>query len=339
MQCTNCGFQNMPGSEVCGRCSTGLGLATAVVDVNPPRAGSLSKYFRRVLPVRMVYFRTRSALHAENVAARVRHATATLPPRPLILRLIVPGWSHFYIKQPFRGHLFLWGFVACLLPTFLYFGTTWGSIWLGMAFSVHSSAALDIVTQSLPGAGVRDRIVRSIIVSAILGLVLYLPAMWLIGGFAGPHTVQTDLVTFRTGDVLLVNRWEAPRRGEVVLYEFNYNTMLAPGYGERETVQYAGENIDRILAMPGDHVQCNSGRLLINGSPSLWQPLNPRPLPKEISLTVPDDHYLILPSGVPGLAGLQDANLWLSAGNISRADIVGRAYLQIHPLSQFHFIR
>jgi signal peptidase I len=339
MQCANCGFQNMPGSKVCGRCRTSLGLATAIMDVNPPRAGSLSKYFRRVLPVRKGYYRTRDALQADDAAARVRHATATLPPRPIFLRLLVPGWSHFFLKQPVRGHLFLWGFVAFLLPTFICFGTTWGSIWLGMVFSVHSSAALDIVTQSFPGAGVRDRIVRSILVSVALWLVLYWPAIWLIGGFAGPHTVATDLVPFRSGDVVLANRWEVPKRGDVVLYRISHNTTSAAGYGHHQiNVQYTGENIDRVLAMPGDHVQCDSGRLLINGSPSPWQPLNTRPLPDKFRLTVPGDHYLILPSGAPGFASLQDADLWGTMCNVSREDIVGRAFLQTHPLSQFHFI-
>jgi hypothetical protein len=130
------------------------------MDVHPPRASSTTKYFRRLFPVQRAYYATRDALHADDVAARARHATAVLPPFPVFSRLIIPGWSHIFLKQRVRGHLFFWGFVACLIPTFLLFGSTWGSIWLGLAFSVHSSAALDIVNQSFTDAGTRDRIGR-----------------------------------------------------------------------------------------------------------------------------------------------------------------------------------
>src|SRR5919204_650375 len=47
MQCPSCRFQNMPGVEVCGRCGSSLRLATAVVDVHPPRARAWQKRVRR----------------------------------------------------------------------------------------------------------------------------------------------------------------------------------------------------------------------------------------------------------------------------------------------------
>ena len=338
MQCPNCGFQNMPGTEVCGRCTTSLGLATAVMDVHPPRASSLKKRARRVLPLRKAYFRTRDALHADDVSARVRHATATLPPFPIFARLVVPGWSQFFLKQRIRGHLFLWSFLACLLLSLLMFGSTWGGIWFGLAFSVHSSAALNIVTQTFADAGTRDRIARSIVVSVVLWVLLYWPAVWLLGEFAQPHTVQTGVAPFRHGDVILVNRRITPKRGDVVLYELNYSPTVPAANLHRHINVYGGDNIDRILAVPGDLVQCESGNLLINGSPSTWQPLNPRPIPRTLHWKVPAGHYLVLPSGVPGTPNLQDANFWQTAGDVSRENIVGRAYLQSLPWSRFHFI-
>src|SRR4051812_12976476 len=51
MQCSSCGFENMPGSDACGRCGSSLRLATMVMDVQPPRAGKITKKLRRVLPV------------------------------------------------------------------------------------------------------------------------------------------------------------------------------------------------------------------------------------------------------------------------------------------------
>jgi signal peptidase I len=333
----NCGFQNMPGTEVCGRCTTSLGLATAVMDVHPPRASRMAKRARRALPIKKAWFRTRDALHADDVSARLRHASGSLPSFPIFARLIIPGWSHFFLKQRLRGQLFFWGFVACLLPSFLMYGSTWGGIWFGLAFSVHSSAAL--VTQTFADAGVRDRIARSIVVSILLWVLVYWPCTWLFGGFAQPHTVETSIAPFQVGDVILVNRWEAPKRGDVVLYEVNYSTTGHPAGHERLINLYGGESIDRILAVPGDLVECESGHLLINGLPSTWRPLNPGRFPRQFRSKMSPGQYLVLPSGAPGLAGLEDVNLWQTTGNISRENIVGRAFLQSSPLSRIHFIR
>lgn len=292
-----------------------------------------------MLPFGRAYYRTRDAVRAADIAAGVRHANAILP-AGLLLRLIVPGWSHFALKQPIRGHLFLWSFVLFVLLSLFCLGSTWGAIWLGMAFSVHSSAAMDIVTQTFSDAGVRDRIVRSLVISAILGVLLYWPAIWFIGGVAQPHTVQTALAAFQPNDVVLVNQWAVPKRGDIVLYEINYAPMNLPNRGrEHVVVWYNGENIDRILAVPGDRVQCDSGRLLVNGSPSAWQPLNSHPMPQSLSLTMQSEHYLILPSGTTGVVTFQDVNFWKSTGDVERGQIVGRAWLQTQPLSRFHVIR
>lgn len=339
MLCANCGFQNMPGSEACGRCATSLGLATAVMDVHPPRASSTAKLARRLFSIRKGYFRMRDALHVEGVAARVQSAAPSLPRPSVLARLVVPGWSHFLLQQRVQGHLFLWGFIACLLLWILMYGSGWGSIWLGMAFSVHSSAALNIVAQNSPKASVRERIGCSILVSLVLGIVIYWPCSLLLGEFVQPHFVQTGMATFQPGDVILVNRWPSPKRGDVVLYSIAYSTTYFPDGHRRLTNTYNGENIDRILAISGDEVQCECGQLIVNGKPSPWLPLNSRPLSGQFTWTVPPFHCLILPSGAPGLPNLGDPNLWQTTGNVALENIIGRAYVRSSPLSRFHVIR
>src|SRR6185369_10691777 len=137
MQCVTCGFENMPGSDACGRCGTSLRLATAVMDVQPPRAGKFRKNLRRVLPARKMYYSVRDQAGAVPVP-RMPHLPDTVmpsinwvgdvPPWPLTLRMVIPGWSHFYAGKRARGHLFLWGFLACLLPGLLLMGTPWGAV-------------------------------------------------------------------------------------------------------------------------------------------------------------------------------------------------------------------
>lgn len=325
----------MPGSELCARCATSLGLATAVIDVHPPRAGSRARLVRRLSSLRKTWFPIRDALHAPAVREWARSPELSLNPA----YLLVPGWAHFLIGQKWKGHLFLWGYLACVLLWISMYGTGWGSMWLGMAFSVHSSAAFDIVNQDYPQAPTATRMRYSITVSLLLGAVLYLPCLLVLGEFAQPHRVHTGMATLQFGDVIVVNRWPTPKRGDVVLYstDSGYNVPYTGPWGERARI-YAGENIDRVLATPGDKVQCASGQLIVNGAPSPWLPLNPRPLPDSFTWTVPTGHYLILPSGVPGTPNLKDANVWQGMGCVDRQQITGRAYLRSYPLSRFQVI-
>src|SRR5688500_600124 len=126
MQCSNCQFHNMPGSENCGRCGSTLRLATAVIDVHPPRAGRVRKRFRRAVPMGRVVAEARDAIDAIGTTTGIHRVAARAPWR-LFLRSALPGWSHFYAGQRLRGHLFLWGTLVFLLPGLLLFGTLWGS--------------------------------------------------------------------------------------------------------------------------------------------------------------------------------------------------------------------
>ena len=49
MQCPSCQFENMPGSGRCARCGGFLALATAAIDVHPPRAARLSRRMPRAV--------------------------------------------------------------------------------------------------------------------------------------------------------------------------------------------------------------------------------------------------------------------------------------------------
>src|SRR5438477_12870721 len=122
MQCSSCGFENMPGSDTCGRCASSLRLATAVMDVHPPRAGHFAKRMRRALPLRRVYYSVRDglpSLRPDCATDAARSIFSNLLPWPLLWRLVIPGWSHFYAGQKIRGRLFLWGFLALFIPGML----------------------------------------------------------------------------------------------------------------------------------------------------------------------------------------------------------------------------
>jgi hypothetical protein len=338
MQCSNCQFHNMPGSDVCGRCGSSLRLATAVIDVHPPRAGRLRKRLRRAVPVTRAVAEARDAIESLGPTSKILRVAARTP-WALFLRLVIPGWSHFYAGQRVRAHLFLWGTLAFLAPGILLFGTLAGSLLLGMAFSVHSWAALDIVTQTFPDCGMRDRMARSLLVSFVLAAVIYLPVGYVTTRVADPTTIRLPMAPFADGDVVLVNHWVAPGAGDVVLYAIPDYTRREPQQRANRFVQYTGERIDRVLAGPGDRVVWDKGRLTVNGSASAARPLNPDVAPPRLKLTVPDGHFLILPTTTPYVSPADDEGSWQALSLVPADRVVGRVYARTSPLSRLARIR
>lgn len=329
----------MPGSEACGRCGTSLGLATAVMDVHPPRASRLRKRLRKHVPVRKAILGARDAVGAAGATSAI-HRAAVAAPWSLFLRNALPGWAHFYAGQRVRGHLFLWGTLLFLIPGLLMLGTMWGSIWLGLAFSVHSSAALDIVTQSFPDAGMRDRIARSIMVSFLLAVLVYIPIGVAILRVADPTAVQFDIPPFKNGDVVLINHLTQPRAGQIVMYRIPEQTYEQVRNGHtRYFTHFTGERIDRILAEPGDRVVWDSGVLTINGVSSEFRAMNPANVPKRLALTVPANHFLIFPSTTPYVRQTDSESMWKTLSVVPADQLMGHVYFRAHPMSRFSRLR
>lgn len=345
MQCRNCRFQNMPASDVCGRCGTSLGLATAILDVNPPRAGRWTKRMRRIMPRGRAYYEARDALaEMRSDAAAAVHRVAPnvppLPPGPILLRLIIPGWSHFYAGQRWRGHLALWGWLAFLIPGLFWFGTTSGSILLGLAFSVHSSAALDTITQLAPDRTFGQRMWTSISLSVLIWMALYWPAGWLITRVADPRVITERDRYFESDDVILVDHWYTPSPGGIVLYRLPDERIPTRALGhERVFIELTGERVDRILAGPGDQVRWRDGHLTLNGAKSPWLPLDPGFVGGPLTFSVPAGHVLILPSTTAQFLNIRDPSVWQTLSIIPISDVVGRAYIRTHPLRRFKILK
>src|SRR3954462_6890997 len=100
MQCPSCQFQNLPGSELCGRCATSLLLAASHLDVNPPRARDRGGVSRRAeLRIRSIFRYLR-----EDIASVMgKQLDWTAPPPGFMWRTIVPGWSHLHAGQRLKG--------------------------------------------------------------------------------------------------------------------------------------------------------------------------------------------------------------------------------------------
>jgi signal peptidase I len=244
-----------------------------------------------------------------------------------------------------RGRFFLVTYFALLLVGLAQWGTPWGSSLAGLAFSVHVSSILDILIRQ--GTVRFPRMMATaLVVSLVLGLFIYAPAGFALAHMAAPVDYGVDAEPFHRFDVVLVNQWAygltAPRRGEVVAIRPSNPSRVNLGYrfGHAQEVVLENELIDRLVGLPGDHVVWDSGVLSINGTPVSWKPLEPGRLPSHLDLTVPAEHYLILPS--TSLAAVRSGGaetFWRYAGLFTAGEILGRAYLRVSPLSRFWFIR
>jgi hypothetical protein len=343
MQCASCQFENMPGSDLCGRCGTSLRLATAVIDVHPPRAGRWTKRVRRVAPRLSVPVRARAGVALSTLAARTRSTLGirlsdTTPALPLLLRVPVPGWPQLYAGNRVLGRWFLYGWLLLLAVWVLFFyGTTFGSMVLGLAFAVHSASIADATNRILEPGSIRRRIAYSFCTSCMLFGFLYLPVGRLLFAVADPMVLQMDLHPFREGDVLLVNHAafarSEPSPGQIVLFT---PPEYRVGGGNHAMTIYTGPRIDRILAGPGDRVSWSKRRLTVNGRLTTLEPLNLSAMPLKFELTVPAGSYLIVPTTTPRVARSTDL---VDMALIRREEISGTVYLQTQPMSRLKVLR
>jgi hypothetical protein len=325
-------------------------LATAVIDVQPPRAGRFRKSLRQMFPsTSRTYFGVRDGLYTAGnrtaeFAAALKPEKPTFPPAPITLRLIVPGWSQYWSGQRWRGHAFFWSYMLCLLWGLLQLGTNFGSFMLGMAFSVHSAAAVDAVNQSVPCAyGFRAQMTRSLFITMLLAVFLYLPIAWLTSQFLSLQTLRISTGPFEPGDVVVIGQPpQTPTPGQVVLYRLEGDLIeLETGHNGhgRRLFNPSGERIDRILAVAGDRVRWESPNLYINDRPSRLRPLQAMVMPKKLELSVPKNRVLIFPTTTPHMDANMNATRWWALSLIPVDQIQGRVFMRYQPLSRLAIIR
>jgi signal peptidase I len=346
MQCPSCRFENIPGLDACGRCGTSLGVGTAVIDVNPPRASRSAKRLRKVVPRRFFY-------QARDVAAEAHRrfsgsvtndSRVPLPEPGILSRLMVPGWAHLYAGLRLRAQIFFGAYVALLLLGLSQWGTELGSVLLGLAFSVHASSIIDILLRQGTVRFPR-MIATAAFVFAGLSILTYYPAGQVLMRIAAPIEYGTDVPPFKRLDVVLVNHWAFawtnPRRGDVVLFSPLSLTRRREG-PQLAHVQFAFEEnevIDRLIGLPGDQVVWDGAKLTVNGQEVFWSSLRPERLPKHLDVSVPKDRYLIFPTTSIGAANAgTPETFWKSVSLIPRDDILGGVYLRLSPITRFWFI-
>jgi signal peptidase I len=341
MQCPSCRFENMPGVDACGRCGSPLRLATAVIDVHPPRAKPWRKRLRRILPVRRTLSEAKEAFRDANERTSAFFETRDLPipPGELLVRMPFVSWPYFYQGEKALAWTVLVLYLGLMLSGFALAGTFLGSILLGLGFSVHASSTLSILFRY--GGSTFGRLRAAFFVLAVLGLLIYLPVFWAITRVAVPITVNEGSAPIEPGDVYLVNRsayaFSPPGPGDVVLYHSaNAIDYPMPGGGHGMIRIPAGVRIDRVLAGPGSDVRWENGQLFVNGVESPFRPLNPAVVRWTIAVHVPQDHYFIVPTTLPHAVDARvPGEFWTTGTLVAAGNIEGKVFLRTQPFLRF----
>lgn len=339
MQCVNCGFENIPGMERCVRCQGVLNFDE--VAVAPPRATRFrwrSRWSRLWNPLRINPAMLWSAIP--------RWWPATLDlyhiPWESVIWSVVPGLGHIRMGKRLTGWLLLAGWLVMIMLAVLTFGLEWFGWLVAGAVAIHAVAILSFLGTILADQGLFYRF--------MLGLLLFAALRWLVYGSVGwlserfyvsvPIGVTMAEGLINEGDVLLCQGpWlhsGGYRRGDLVVHRIPASPYM-DGFMVRE-----GTGLDRVVGLPGDHVQITNGQLLVNGQvpPPDELPLKANsgfPKLNGFELRLGSGEYMIFPSWLkmeqPHYVNLQALVTHLS--HVTGTNILGNVVYRIHPWSRF----
>lgn len=170
------------------------------------------------------------------------------------------------------------------------------------------------------------------ILSTSLYILFVLCAVYLVIHFVGQRTqVQGSSMepTLSSEDNLIVDkisyRFHDPERFDIVVFPFRY----------KDNVFY----IKRVIGLPGETVRIDEeGNILINGE-ILEEDygkeviVNPGRAYEEVTLA--ENEYFLMGDNRNNSTDSRDP----SVGNVTRGEIIGRAWLRIWPLNKFGFIK
>ena len=155
-----------------------------------------------------------------------------------------------------------------------------------------------------------ESIIPAILIAIILNLFIVQPTK--VRGESMEPTLHTD-------EYLLVEkisyRLHEPRRGDVVVFKYPRD--------EQENF------IKRVIAIPGDTVEIDSGRVSINGQPIVEPYLLQLPRESMPLTEIPEGKLFVLGDN------RLNSNDSRAFGMVSMGEVLGRAWLRYWPIDQF----
>lgn len=170
------------------------------------------------------------------------------------------------------------------------------------------------------------------ILSTSLYLLVVLCLTYLVITFVGQRTqvIGSSMeTTLSDGDNLIVDkisyRLRDPKRFDIIVFPFQY----------ADQTYY----IKRIIGMPGETVQIDDdGHIFINGEileETYGREIIQNPGRASEPITLLEDEYFVMGDNRNNSSDSRDP----SVANISREDIIGRAFVRIWPISKFGILK
>ncbi len=135
--------------------------------------------------------------------------------------------------------------------------------------------------------------------------------------------------TLENGDTVLINRFEyqlfSPKPNDIIVFLPN---------GNEKSHYY----IKRVIAVPGDTVQIQEGKVYVNGQPfaeEIEDPYIENGLLAEEPIEVGEDEYFVLGDNRNNSEDSRYANI----GNVKREHIEGKAWLIVSPFDKLGLIQ
>jgi hypothetical protein len=320
----------MPGSGRCARCGTSLALATAVIDVHPPRAGRVSRRLPRFWGLRRTWgnFVVWARRPFEGYFAEFDEASFDAS---IIMRLIIPGWATWFRGRKLRGFTFLVAFLSLLLPGIVLLGTGIGSILLGAAFAVHVASAVDAMISRFPS--IAERISFTAVCAVVLFLAIYMPIGAYVSRVATPIQIRQPMSEFAPGDVLWYRRTTAAVPGDLVYYRLTENRFAGRTVtGQPAAIVLPPQWISRVVAVAGQTLRWEGEQLTVDGLPIEWPHVAGLDIPRDGVFTVPAGQLIISPEHLAGGEIRLTSADWTRLTIVPQENVIGRIYFRSLPL-------
>jgi len=348
MQCWSCGFENIPGLRACARCASALSLEG--INVEPPRSsllhlatrmGRASNRVKSAFPycARFIDWITRPFPKLASFLMGLR-------PWRIVLWAFIPGLAQIKTRRLRSGWAILSIWLVLLLLTIASIGTEWTWYLVSALVLTHAVSVAALLAEHLAFEGLLIRALFGICLFFTLSYFLYQPIAWFLGRFYQPLVMPRQSgAIFSAGDgIICQGPWRRPQhfaRGDLVVY-------VVRSYQRAGFYVPEGLGLDRVVGAPGDHIQIQDGRVLVNGAEpqNAARPLGPVPARfADLDVQLEADQYLIVPSNFGwGHYDIPQQQRWpwdlaRQLTVIPYEDVVGRAILRVHPLLRFGRIK
>jgi len=277
-----------------------LALSLEAIDVYPPRATALGKLFQPKWRLRVLARRIALMLDAVREWNWGRTDDAAHLDLATVLHAVIPGWANSYAGKRFEGTVFFAAYLAAGILGLLMLGTEVGAILLGIAFAIHIASVVKAIVPRFESF--RDRIMFTGVTAGALAVMIYWPASSVFSRVAVPLSINQSLPPFFAGDVIWYHPTSNVQAGQFVLYDSAEFRTSGRAVGRHaQLVVEGGLRISRVVAMTGQTLSWDQGKMLIDGKviDPPWLPTNYESLLQNV--TVPEGQILIDPTNlIPG---------------------------------------